>query len=250
MPSPLRLDNGELKVLIAEHETYIAKYGRSNFQPIQHRVERSRFKLAELNAELVLRNKIKAAALEHKVLFGRFPLPTDFDIAGARYLAYVIQLLARKVEPPDGMPEPPQVPMVDSMTVAVGSCSDGPGLHYALSGEHQGQKVDVIQPEIHSFCGSVFLKFYAINTVFFVEQNLGRSSSYSPDTYQIRVCAEPKLWDGLDQKKRKDEKHRYNGMTTLWVGTRKNPYPLIPEETGVGSPMLPCQRCLQFSERL
>ncbi|WP_028208515.1 hypothetical protein [Paraburkholderia nodosa] len=247
IPSPLRLNNGEITILIAEHESFIAKYSSSNYAPIVDRVKRSRAKLVELNMELVLRNKIKIAAQENKARFGRFPLPTDFDIAGARYLAYVIQLLARKADPPDGMPEPPEVRLMDSLTVAVGSCSDGTGLNYSLSGECEGQKVDVLQPEIHSFCGSVYLKFYAINTVFDIEQNLGKASSYAPETYQIRVCAEPKLWNGLDTKK---EKKHYNGMTTLWVGSKTNPYPLIPEETGVGSPMLPCLRCQHFSERL
>ena len=246
LPSPLRLNYGEINSLIAEHGTYIRQYRGSDYPPIQKRVKKSERKIRELEAELTLRNKIKTVAMEKKKDFGSFPLPTDFDIAGARYLAYVIQLLAGQVELPAGMPEPPRVRMMDSLTLAVGSCADAPGLHYALSGEHEGQKIDVIQPEIQSFCGSVYLKFYAINAAYHYEQSIGRASSYAPNTYQIRVCAEPKLWNGLERK----EKQRYNGMTTLWAGSKKNPYPLIPEETGVGSPMLPCPRCLQFSERL
>ncbi len=244
LPSPLRLNNGELDSLIGEHEKYIARYKDDRYGPTQHKVRLAQSKVDELKAELVLRNRIKTTAKEKKAHFSRFPLPTDFDIAGARYLAYVMQLLTGQVKPPKGMPKPPRLPMPESLTVAVGSSANEIGLHYALSGEQDGSKIAMLQPEIQALCGMVYVQFYSINTAYDLEQSFGKAASYDPDNYSIRVCAEPKLWDRLGKK----EKQRYNGMTTLWVGSKANPYPLIPEETGVGSPMLPCPRCRSFAE--
>ena len=230
---------------IGQHEKYIARYKDSGYWKTQKQVGLAQSKVGELKAELVLREKIKSAAQEKKDKFSHFPLPTDFDIAGARYLAYVMQLLSGHIKPPPGMRRLPRLEMPESMTVAVGSSTNGTGLHYALSGEQRAWKTDKLQPEIHALCGSVYGRFYEINTAYDIEQSIGKSSSYDPSRYAIRCCAEPKLWDGLSKK---EKAPRYSGMTTLWVGTKANLYPLIPEETGIGSPMLPCPLCCKFAK--
>jgi hypothetical protein len=197
-------------------------------------VEQARSKIGELQREQSLRNDIKVEALKKRSDFSGFPLPTDFDIAGARYLTYVLQVLTGQTTSDlPGVGQRLYAP--NSMTVAVGSVGDK--LYYALSGKHSKQKIGRFLPELAEFAGSVFARAFAVNTQYDLQQNIGKHMSYDSSSYQIRVCAEPKLWD-VDAPTT-----GYNGMTTLWVGTSNNPFPLVAGQTGFGSAMLPCGRC-------
>jgi hypothetical protein len=135
---------------------------------------------------------------------------------------------------------PPLLPP-SSMTLAVGSVGDK--LYYALSGDFTEKKVGNFLPRLQEFAGEVFVRAFKTNAVNDLNRNVLASQSYTGNTYDISECAEPKLWD-LDAPE-----SGYSGMTTLWVGTNKaNPHPLIKGEVGFGSPMLPCDRCLKWSQ--
>jgi hypothetical protein len=212
----------EITVLKQEHHAFVRFHGHKRFFPTAEQVRYSTSYIEILNAEEVRRERIKAAALKESKHFGNFPLPSDQDISGCCYLT---EMYSKH-----------QWYKPESLVLAVASC-DGE-LYYSLSGEEDTTKGRKILPKLSRYTGDIFVKSFAVNSNFKKQQEEEREKK----PYKtVRVCAEPKLWNDNDKSK------LYTGMTIVWLGTAPNDYPLIPDLTGFGSPMLPCKTCFAWS---
>lgn len=208
MPDPRRLNNVELERLLDEHHAYNTGRPAPDLFSVRY--------IAAGVSELELREQIETAGAERAGQMGRIPRPSAADIAGARYIMHALRNAPG-----------------ESGVVSVGSRADGK-LVVAFSGERA--KVELTRALVAGRIGDIFVFAPDQNDVFMIYEAITKAQSYGNAV--VKVCAEPKLMADGEQ---------YTGVTTLWVGSRVNPWPLLPGRTGFGTPMLPCTVCVSGS---
>jgi hypothetical protein len=223
--NPCRMTCEEIDILIRKHAEY-------PWAPT--RINASTQYVVRLKSELAVRVRIVESAKQKQEKFGKIPLPTLVDVSGARFAILALQNIA----PPD------------NCALSIGSLrSTGKELETpkfqtasttimlaAVSGEDN--KVEAIQGFLGNHFGQLFQFGPSVNLQFVAMQGIGKGMSSHGESLNVKVCAEPKLMGSLVP---------LSGMTTIWVGTKLNPWPLFEGERGFGSPMVPCKNCCSAS---